>query len=425
MYSQLRRSATSRRSSMVLAERRRDLGACAAGGDHAPRPAGRPGRLRPDGPDHLQADEHAAKPAKAPKTGIALAPRRPATATTVPGTTTVPPYAAEPRRRCRRCTRYRRSRRTGRDRHGPRLHDHAHIAAAGDASGGAAVWPRRAAGPRRRRSRACRRRDRARGPHALDTGGARPRPRRSISSRSSTKCSRAHRAVTVHTAGRPQRAGESHRAAKAPTHPAPAAARSRQTPSATAPDRRGRAPASRRQAAPGGDHSAGRKAGAGTRATGRRRPVRESARRRPSHPRADRPGRRLRGVRAVASARRRQDHVCRNHRHRLAGGVHRVPAHRRTATPAVMSTTPRESTRRRGCTSASPSTPDSRSPRSSPATRAGSRSAGARASALSRTRCSMASGRAAMTPNSVPSPAGKDFSALIAELGGPPGKIEG
>ena len=27
--------------------------------------------------------------------------------------------------------------------------------------------------------------------------------------------------------------------------------------------------------------------------------------------------------------------------------------------------------------------------------------------------------------NSVPSPAGKDFSALIAELGGPPGKIEG
>ena len=27
--------------------------------------------------------------------------------------------------------------------------------------------------------------------------------------------------------------------------------------------------------------------------------------------------------------------------------------------------------------------------------------------------------------DSVPSPAGKDFSALIAELGGPPGKIEG
>ena len=27
--------------------------------------------------------------------------------------------------------------------------------------------------------------------------------------------------------------------------------------------------------------------------------------------------------------------------------------------------------------------------------------------------------------NSVPSAAGKDFSALIAELGGPPGKIEG
>jgi hypothetical protein len=27
--------------------------------------------------------------------------------------------------------------------------------------------------------------------------------------------------------------------------------------------------------------------------------------------------------------------------------------------------------------------------------------------------------------NSVPSPAGKDFSSLIAQLGGPPGKVEG
>ena len=137
VYSQMRRSATTRRSSMVLP---------GAGGISAlallavttlPGLLGGRGGAARTARLTYRADEHASKPAKAPKTGIAIAPSNAAaTAATVPGTTTapavaraasVPPYVAIPQTLSAPAAPSRASSTT-----------HAHIAAARDASGGAA-----------------------------------------------------------------------------------------------------------------------------------------------------------------------------------------------------------------------------------------------------------------------------------------------
>ena len=159
---------------------------------------------------------------------------------------------------------------------------------------------------------------------------------------------------------------------------------------------------------------------AGARTGGRSGPVREPARRRPRDARADRPGRRLRRVGAARRDRRRQDHLRGDERHGLAGGVRRVPANRRTGRRQIR-------VLRRGHRLHVGQTVHAGQPIAqiiagdSGGIEIGWGS-GVGTQPLAQALGEWSGGDDA---NSVPSAAGKDFSALIAQLGGPPGKVEG
>ena len=174
VYSQMRRSADDQTPVDGASGRRRDLGACAAGRDHPPRPAGRPGRRRPHRADdlpsrraRLQAGQGAGnrhrRSAEPRRRDGRVGSRDHDAHAAVARAASVPPYVAIPRTLSPRPRR-----------HGPHATTHAHIAAARDASGGAAGVASHAASGGAAPAGAAQRvggDDRARGPHAHDTGG--------------------------------------------------------------------------------------------------------------------------------------------------------------------------------------------------------------------------------------------------------------
>ena len=172
-----------------------------------------------------------------------------------------------------------------------------------------------------------------------------------------------------------------------------------------------------------GEHGASRPQATGAHPAGgsSTRPVREPAGRRPRDPRADRPGRRLLGLGHARRDRQREGDLRRHKRYRLARRVHRVPAHRRARTQVAT------------CFYAESITP-APGLHVGQTVRAGQPIASIHGgieigwgSGVGTQPAAQADGQwsGGDDAGNKATADGKSFSALIAQLGGPPGKVEG